>query len=174
MCSEEFLKNTIRRLNDNLLNNCPVDHANVLRLRQAQEQEQFLDYKRKKSDKKAGGRTTGPIEWRRARGELGEDEKLDTETFNSIHSNPIIKEVTLEKTVAADKPLVFEKPAPKTKEELQALVTSYFTQITLGCSNKSCNNEYCKNSSKLVDLSKKDAAIKAVQWAKEGYSKICK
>ncbi|XP_028393301.1 peptide-N(4)-(N-acetyl-beta-glucosaminyl)asparagine amidase-like isoform X2 [Dendronephthya gigantea] len=74
-CRETWLVLTISTFNKNFLDPLPKEQKQKAEIQNMKELVSFLSVKKEISDEERQGRTSGSVEWRRARGELGESSK---------------------------------------------------------------------------------------------------
>jgi peptide-N4-(N-acetyl-beta-glucosaminyl)asparagine amidase len=70
---DEFVSKAIARCSETLQTNLDAARRELLRKRNEEERELLLDVSREEEKRNLPGRTTGSLEWRKARGELGEN-----------------------------------------------------------------------------------------------------
>lgn len=58
------------------------------------------------------------------------------------------------------------------KSAVKSLIEQYFRQLTVGCGNGSCSNEFCASSEDFKPLDKNTAAVKALELFKNN-AKLC-
>lgn len=164
LCSEQWLKQFINQQNQQLLNQCSVQRRNELQAIQQQEQiviQQRMISEADKSHLKQAeliGRQTGSVEWKQARGELGNNKTTTAPTCENkpstlpdsvsctVPDNSTVDTLTNKTKTMSLQP---EHPTATTdaKERIKQLFALYVKQLTVGCNDKQCSNEYCKNNS---------------------------
>jgi peptide-N4-(N-acetyl-beta-glucosaminyl)asparagine amidase len=82
-CPEDWLAHTLYSLNKQIQKRLPAPRVAELQRRSVQESVEFLTI-RTPDGEEHQGRTSGSVEWRKARGELGKQPKPHKETINYI------------------------------------------------------------------------------------------
>jgi hypothetical protein len=183
-CSEEWLAKLVAQLDKEQSSRLSGERKVVLSQRAEAEQRELaatLAEGAAAAESKEVGRTTGALEWRLARGELGpggveaireqeEREKATSAAAASPSPAPA-------PPAAAPAEIKAGGSAGDPKEMAKRLFQLYFQQLTVGCGRAGCTNAHCASSDRADAANASDrrrAAALALQLlAKHGGALLC-
>ncbi|CEP03356.1 unnamed protein product (mitochondrion) [Plasmodiophora brassicae] len=169
-CPEDWLAGELERYSSACLSRMNPDRASLVRSRWSREKDQLLGISTVSTHDQLPGRESGSVEWRRARGELGDNASAKVAKSAGADSASSSSQQDTSKRV---NPVVDGDAKARAQEQARR----YFSQLTQGCGNGSCTNvEFCASAPGSQTNSKpvRDNLQRALQLVVTyGDSKLC-